>query len=352
MDLSHFDFSQVVDIQAMFYGCSELRVLDMSNIDMTSITTFDNIFNGVSSLQYLNIRGINNIKEEIFDSLSKMDLYVCQDTMLVKGDNIKNDCCFFYDDDISCKSNYIIVYYGSDHQYNNGYKTDGEKKYKDYYGSDKGEYRGGIEYLIYDNLTISPHESFTITAGSKLEIHFSLFNPIENLTSFFDHDYDDSEIISIDLTYFDSSKIISTKNMFHNCKSLISINISDFNTPVLKDMSNMFGGCKSLEFLNLTSFNTSSLEYFSNIFTACDNLKVLDISGLNFDNNNTANFTSIFTGLSSLEYINIQNTKFNNITQNDLLFAIINNDYINICRDNVSNVLRMIILFMFVVIIL
>ena len=109
----------------MFFGCSELRVLDMSNIDMTSITAFVYIFNGVSSLQYLNIRGINNIKEEIFDSLSKMDLYVCQDTILVKGDNIKNDCCFFYED--SC-NNYIIVYYGSNHTYTNGYKTGGEKK--------------------------------------------------------------------------------------------------------------------------------------------------------------------------------------------------------------------------------
>ena len=57
------------------------------------------------------------------------------------------------------------------------------------------KYREGIKYLIYGNATISSNESFTITEGSKLEIHFFSSNPIENLTSFFDNDYDDSEII-------------------------------------------------------------------------------------------------------------------------------------------------------------
>ena len=128
--------------------------------------------------------------------------------------------------------------------------------------------------------------------------------------------------------------------MLHNCKSLISINISNFNTLALKDMSNMFSGCKSLEFLNLTSFNTSSLEFFSNLFRGCSNLKVLDISGLNFDKKNLESFTSIFSGLSSLEYINIKNTIFNNNTENDLLSAIINNEYINICRNDNADVLE------------
>ena len=102
----------------------------------------------------------------------------------------------------------------------------------------------------------------------------------------------------------------------------------------------MFSGCKSLEFLNLTNFDTSSLEYFSNLFKGCSNLKVLDISGLNFDRKNIENFNSIFSGLSSLEYIIIKDTEFNNNTENDLLSAIINNGYINICRNDDSDFLE------------
>ena len=325
VDLSHFDSSKVINFAYSFNFCDKLKVLDMSNINLTNIKNFDFMFCYVDNLEYLNIRGIINPSEEFVILFSDMNLKVCQNTTIIEGNNIINDCCFFYEDDISCNQNYIIVYYGNDHKYNNGYEK----------GDTDDKYREGIKYLKYDNAKINPNENFTITAGSKLEIHFSY--PIQNFSSFFDHDYDDSDIISIDLTNVDASPIISTKNMFHDCKSLTSINISNFNTLALKDISNMFSGCKSLEFLNLSSFNFSSLEYFSNLFEGCSNLKVLDVSGLNFDKNNS---TSIFSGLSSLEYINIQNTQFNNDTENDLLTSIINNDYINICRDDDANVLE------------
>ena len=116
----------------MFSGCSKLQVVDMSNINLTSIESGIDVFILVNNLEYLNIRGIiNNPSIQIFNSLSSMiELKVCQNISILEGENIKYDCCFFNEDDIACKSNYMIVYYGSNHTYTNGYKIDGKETYQ------------------------------------------------------------------------------------------------------------------------------------------------------------------------------------------------------------------------------
>ena len=93
-------------------------------------------------MEYLNIRGIIlNNSNQILDSLPQVNLTVCQNSSILQGENIKNDCCFFYKYDISCKPNYIVVYYGRDHTYTNGYEK----------GDMDDKYREGIKYLKYDN---------------------------------------------------------------------------------------------------------------------------------------------------------------------------------------------------------
>ena len=145
----------------MFYRCSKLQVLDMSNLNLNSVEEGKESFYEVSNLEYLNIRGIIlNNSSQILDSLPQVNLTVCQNTSILQGENIKYDCCFFYEDDISCKPNYIVVYYGSDYTYTNGYEK----------GDTDDKYREGIKNLKFDNEKINPNESFTIKGGSKLEI--------------------------------------------------------------------------------------------------------------------------------------------------------------------------------------
>ena len=47
--------------------------------------------------------------------------------------------------------------------------------------------------------------------------------------------------------------------MFYNCLNLKKLNISSFNTSKVIDMCNMFNGCSSLKKLNLYNFNTINL---------------------------------------------------------------------------------------------
>ena len=160
----------------------------------------------------------------------------------------------------------MIVYYGSDHEYVNGYKTDGEENYIKYnkeYDSEAGEYREGIKYLIYDKRKLSSEESFRITVGSKLEIHFSY--PVQNLKSFFDTSYDNSEIISVDLSYFDCSEVIDMSYMFFGCSKLQVLDMSNKNLKNIneKKLENMFKGPIGTEFIDGEIKYTTNLKYLN-----------------------------------------------------------------------------------------
>ena len=43
--------------------------------------------------------------------------------------------------------------------------------------------------------------------------------------------------------------------MFQQCNELISLNLSNFNTSKVTDMQWMFNNCVKLEYLNISNFN-------------------------------------------------------------------------------------------------
>ena len=58
--------------------------------------------------------------------------------------------------------------------------------------------------------------------------------------------------------------------MFYGCSSLTSLNLSNFNTSKVINMNYMFGGCTNLEYINLLNFDETNLDslssYYSNMF--------------------------------------------------------------------------------------
>ena len=62
--------------------------------------------------------------------------------------------------------------------------------------------------------------------------------------------------------------------MFSGCSSLEELNLSNFNTNKVINMSAMFLGCSSLKELNISNFNTNKVINMSDIFYGCnDKLK-------------------------------------------------------------------------------
>ena len=91
-----------------------------------------------------------------------------------------------------------------------------------------------------------------------------------------------SNIIEIDLTYFDSSSVITMNYMFHNATNLKIITFpTNFDTSRVESMHHMFSNCISLTTLDLSMFNTQNVLDMTNLFNGCSNLEILNLNGWN-----------------------------------------------------------------------
>ena len=138
-----------------------------------------------------------------------------------------NKCCYFDMETDLCEiTNYMIVYYGRDVEYENNFNN---------------KYRNDISFII---------DKLSLRSGSKIKIYYE--SPIETLESFFDTNFDEKaeSIVSIDLSHFDSTKIANMNNMFSGLSSLNSIDFTDFNSSKVTSMNHLFFGCKNLKSIN------------------------------------------------------------------------------------------------------
>ena len=114
-----------------------------------------------------------------------------------------------------------------------------------------------------------------------------------------------SKIIEIDLSNFNTSKVISMFAMFYGCKSLTSLNLSNLDTSKAGTMGYMFQGCSSLNSLDLSSFETSNVGSMHGMFDGCSLLTTLNLS--NFITSKVNLIEQMFQNCISLEYINLNN---------------------------------------------
>ena len=112
---------------------------------------------------------------------------------------------------------------------------------------------------------------------------------------------DCSDLISLDLSTFDTSKTTDMHSMFQDCHNLTSLDVSNLNTSNVRDMSLMFYGCSSLTSLDLSSFNTSNVTEMLVMFNECSKLTSLDLS--NFDTSNVITMWRMFNNCSNLTTI-------------------------------------------------
>ena len=94
------------------------------------------------------------------------------------------------------------------------------------------------------------------------------------------------DIISIDLSNFDTSNTTTMQSMFNYCNALSSINFGNkFNTSKVTNMYAMFYNCKHLTSLDLSSFDISKVTDMRGMFKYCDNLKTLNIKNIKTNEN-------------------------------------------------------------------
>ena len=128
-------------------------------------------------------------------------------------------------------------------------------------------------------------------------------------------------LISIDLSDFNTLNIINMSHMFACCSKLKEIKgLNNFITDNVTDMSGMFWQCKELNYLNLSNFNTSNVTNMKGIFSLCNNLK--EIEGINnFITNKLKDVSLMFANCNKLEYLDLSNCDASNVINMVGMFA-------------------------------
>lgn len=66
--------------------------------------------------------------------------------------------------------------------------------------------------------------------------------------------YDCTSLKTLNLSSFDTSKIVNLKEMFAGCSSLSSLDLSNFEFELVSNAENMFNSCSKLNYVNIYNF--------------------------------------------------------------------------------------------------
>ena len=132
-----------------------------------------------------------------------------------------------------------------------------------------------------------------------------------------------SNLTSLDLSNFDTSKVTDMKSMFYCMRILTTLDLSNFNTSKVTDMSTMFAGMVNLTTVNISNFDTRNVKNMSGMFAEMPNLTTLDLS--NFDTSQVTDMSDMFDALIKLTALDLSNFDTSKVTNMSDMFSRMNN---------------------------
>ena len=199
-------------------------------------------------------------------------------------------------------------------------------------------------YRMFNNLINIIEIDLSNFDFSKVANMYEMFGDCKNLTKInfgkiqtssllnmefvFTHCY---KLTSIDLSNFDTSKVKSMYALFNGCHNLEKINLGKINTSSVENMRSLFNSCKKLISLDLSNFDTSKTTLMFKMFYYCKNLKFLDLS--NFDTSNVDSIALMFEHCESLIYLNLKSFKIKNTVNITDVFKRIS-PYVKFCLED------------------
>ena len=114
-------------------------------------------------------------------------------------------------------------------------------------------------------------------------------------------------------------QIEDCENMFMNLGNIIGIDLSHFDASKVTNMISMFDGCSNLENIKFGNINTSSVKYMKYLFYGCQSLKSIDLSNLDFSN--VIIMDSMFEYCTDLKSINMSNLKTSSVESMAYFFS-------------------------------
>ena len=152
-----------------------------------------------------------------------------------------------------------------------------------------------------------------------------------------------SNLTSLNLSNFDTSKVTNMAAMFYATPNLTTLNLSSFNTSQVTNMAGMFSGMSNLTSLNLSNFDTSKVKRMDFMFSYMYSLTALNLS--NFDTSQVTNMSEMFRNMYNLTSLNLSSFDTSKVTNMDRMFSSIRNlttlDLSNFDTSQATNMLYM-----------
>ena len=136
-----------------------------------------------------------------------------------------------------------------------------------------------------------------------------------------------SNLTTLDLSNFNTSKVTNMNYMFASCEKLTTLDLSNFNTSRVTNMGYMFNFCNKLIDLDISNFDMSKVIIISNML-GCTNL-----TNLKFGINYGKGFTYTSNNIGSYKLDLSRST----LLTHDSLMSVINNLYDLNLSYNVAN---------------
>ncbi len=189
----------------------------------------------------------------------------------------------------------------------------------------KSSTTSSVEVQATDNTPI-----YLVENGTTLEVHTAAreFMAPEDSNHLFSKKHESGQgyyyptifqdIISIDLSDFNTSNVTNMNNMFYKCESLKLLNLSNFDTSKVTNMGGMFWGCNALTSVDLSNFDTSNVYKMSHMFYLCESIESLDLSS--FNTLKVMYMDNMFDSCKVLTKLDLSNFKTSNVTDMSVMF--------------------------------
>lgn len=273
--------------------------MNYKNLELISIRVFGTQ-NNPSSIKALLF--IDDDCNEEWIEIADVITMLKDKTLTSKHVSLYNNTCFCIDDDVYKKLSKKYDY------------NDTEKYYELFYYEDYGflstnisiktckYFRRNLSYLNNMNVPIVP-------------LNYINGFPVVCMDDFSTNSYyagrgDLYPLRELDLTHFDTRKIVTMRNMFVGFKEVYHIKFGDlFVTSQVINMSRMFKGCFNLQSVELKNIDTSNVRDMSEMFCDCVNLQVTNFDKYNIVN--VINIRDMFKNCAKLKYLGTENLELN-----------------------------------------
>ena len=147
-------------------------------------------------------------------------------------------------------------------------------------------------------------------------------------------------LTSLDISNFDTSKVTNMRAMFDAMRNLTTLNLSNFDTSKVTNMRAMFNDMRNLTTLNLSNFDTSKVTDMRYMFAVTPNLTTLDLS--NFDTSQVTDMNAMLYSMHNLTTLNLSNFDTSKVTDMRFMFAKIHSlTTLNLSNFDTSKVTNM-----------